>query len=102
NSEDGAKSNIQDSDVIVVYNKFGTFNGRAKFVPIKSGNIEVHWPEGNSLIPESGYEEHAGMLEYNTAVIVEKAETDYAQKDMKYVETRVEELETEISQTSGT
>lgn len=97
NSEDGAKHNIQESDAIVVYNKFGTFNGRAKFVPIKSGNIEVHWPEGNPLIPESVYEEHAGIPEYNTAVIVEKAETYYAQKDMKYVEKRVEELEMEIS-----
>lgn len=97
NKEDGKTHEIKEGDAIVVYNKYGSFNGRAKFVPIKSGNVEVHWPEGNPLIPKGVYEQFAGIPEYNTAVIVEKAETYYAQKDTKYVEKRVEELEMEIS-----
>ena len=51
------------------------FNGRAKFAPVKEGNIEVHWPEGNAILPEGVYEQYAGIPEYNAAVIVEKAET---------------------------
>ena len=49
------------------------------------------------LIPKGVYEEFAGIPEYNAAAIVEKAETYFAQKDTKYVEKRVEELEVDIS-----
>ncbi|PAV31516.1 formate dehydrogenase [Virgibacillus profundi] len=97
NESDGKVHEIVEGDAIVVFNQYGTFNGRAKFVPLKEGNIEVHWPEGNPLIPKGVYEEHAGIPEYNTAVIVEKAETYYAHKDTKYVEKRVEELEMEAN-----
>ncbi|MFC4557731.1 FdhF/YdeP family oxidoreductase [Virgibacillus kekensis] len=93
NEEDGKKHDISEGDSIVVYNQHGVFNGRAKFVSLKSGNIEVHWPEGNALIPKGVYEQYAGIPEYNTAVIVEKAETYYAHKDTKYVEKRIVELE---------
>lgn len=98
NEEDGNKHDIKEGDAIVVYNQFGSFTGRAKFEPIKQGNIEVHWPEGNALIEKGVYEDFAGIPEYHAAAIVEKAETYYAQKDTKYVEKRVEELETEVSQ----
>ncbi|WLD93233.1 FdhF/YdeP family oxidoreductase [Alkalihalobacillus sp. AL-G] len=96
NAEDGGKYGIQAGEAIVVYNKFGLFHGKAKFVDVKPGNIEVHWPEGNVLIPKGVYEKHAGIPEYNTAVIVEKSETFHAQKDTKYLEKRVEELEQEV------
>ena len=95
NEQDAASLNIKEGEAIVVYNEHGTFHGRAKFVPIKSGNIEVHFPEGNMLIPMGVYEKYAGIPEYQAAVIVEKAETFYSQKDKKYVEKRIEELETE-------
>ncbi|MGM8211532.1 FdhF/YdeP family oxidoreductase [Virgibacillus sp. W0430] len=97
NEEDGRKHDIVEGDAIVVFNKYGTFNGRAKFVPVKAGNIEVHFPEGNALIPMGVYEQFAGIPEYQAAVIVEKADTYFAQKDRKYVEKRIEELELETS-----
>ncbi|SHF92469.1 FdhF/YdeP family oxidoreductase [Ornithinibacillus halophilus] len=97
NKNDCIELGIKQGDAVVVYNQHGTFNGRAKYVPLKSGNIEVHWPEGNSLIPKGVYEQYAGIPEYNTAVIIEKAETYFAHKDTKYVEKRIEELETEPS-----
>lgn len=95
NQEDCKELGVKEGDAIVVFNQYGSFTGRAKFEPVKTGNIQIHWPEGNSLIPKGVYEEFAGIPEYNTAVIVEKAETYYAQKDTKYVEKRVEELELE-------
>lgn len=97
NGEDAESLGIKDREAVVVYNKFGTFHGKAKFVNVKSGNIEVHWPEGNQLIPKGVYEKFSGIPEYNTEVVVEKAETYHAHKDTKYVEKRIEELETEIS-----
>src|SRR5690625_4850726 len=82
---DALSLNIQEGDPIVVYNKQGYFNGRAKFAPVKKGNLEVFWPEANSLLKESVYETYAGIPEYHAAVIVEKAETYFAHKITKYV-----------------
>jgi molybdopterin-dependent oxidoreductase alpha subunit len=96
NAEDALLLAINEGDAIVVYNKAGLFHGRAKFVNVKAGNIEVHWPEGNCLIPKGVYEKHAGIPEYTTAAIVERAETFHAQKDIRYKEKRIEELEMEV------
>lgn len=93
---DCAALSIREGDAIVVYNRFGVFHGRAKFDDVRQGNIEVHWPEGNMLLPKGVYEQYAGIPEYNTAVIVEKADTYHAFKDTKYVEKRVDELDMEV------
>ena len=97
NENDAKELDISDGEAIVVYNKLGSFTGHAKFAPIKTGNIGLHWPEGNVLIEKGVYETFAGIPEYQAPAIVEKAETYYAQKDTKYVEKRVAELETEPS-----
>ncbi|WP_088036707.1 FdhF/YdeP family oxidoreductase [Evansella clarkii] len=94
---DAKELGIAEGEAIVVYNRYGVFHGRAKYDRTRRGNIAVYWPEGNVLMEKKVYERYAGMPEYNTAVIVEKAETYHAHKDTKYVERRVEELETEIS-----
>lgn len=86
---------IAEGDAIVVYNRSGSFHGRAKPADIAPGNIELYWPEGNSLFPKGVYEPFAGIPEYNASVIVEKAETYHAFKDTKYMEKRIVELEIE-------
>jgi molybdopterin-dependent oxidoreductase alpha subunit len=96
NEGDAKILGIKDGDAIIIYNKIGTFQGNARFANTKTGNIAVYWPEGNVLIPKGVYEKYAKIPEYNTAVIVEKAETFHAQKDLKYVEKRIEELEMDI------
>lgn len=93
---DATELNINEGEAVVVYNKNGMFKGRARFADIKRGNISVYWPEGNVLIPKGVYEVFAGIPEYNTAVVVEKAETFYAQKDIHYAEKRVDELEIDM------
>lgn len=96
NETDAQSLGLKPGDAIVVYNRHGLMHGRVKPVPVQKGNLEVHWPEGNGLIPKGVYEPHAGIPEYNTSVIVEKAETFHAFKDTKYVEKRIAELETEM------
>lgn len=91
--DDAKELLIQDGEAIVVYNGYGTFHGRAKYAETRQGNLQVYWPEGNVIIQKGVYDKYAGIPEYNTAVIVEKAETYHACKDTKYVEKRVEELE---------
>jgi molybdopterin-dependent oxidoreductase alpha subunit len=94
--QDARQLSLTEGEAIVVYNSAGTFHGRVKLDQVKPGNIQVHWPEGNMLIPKGVYEQYAGIPEYNTAVVVEKADTYHALKDTRYVERRIEELETEL------
>lgn len=94
---DGQKLSIAEGEGIVVYNGFGVFQGRAKFVDIAPGNIEVHFPEGNFLLPRGRYEKFAGIPDYNITVHVEKAERYNARKDTEYVERPIPDLETEVS-----
>jgi molybdopterin-dependent oxidoreductase alpha subunit len=96
NREDAVKLGIREGESIVAYNRFGMMQGRAKFADVKTGNIAVYWPEGNVLIPKGIYETYAQIPDYNTTAIVEKAETFHAQKDRKYVEKRIEELEMSV------
>lgn len=91
--EDGRMLNIQDGEAIIVYNHVGMLHGQAKFANIRKGNIELYWPEANVLFPKGVYEQHAGIPEYNATVIVEQADTYHANKDTRYVEKRVDELE---------
>ncbi|WP_274365970.1 FdhF/YdeP family oxidoreductase [Paenibacillus thermotolerans] len=95
--EDAQELGIADGEAVVVYNRYGSFHGRAKYAETRRGNLSVYWPEGNVLIPKGVYERYAGIPEYNTAVIVEKAETFHAFKDTKYVEKRIEDLEMDVS-----
>src|SRR5699024_681711 len=78
NELDAAELGVAEGAPIVVYNQYGMYKGQAKFVNIKAGNIELHWPEGNVVIPQGVYEEFAGIPEYTTLVIVEKADSFYA------------------------
>ncbi|MCZ8513549.1 FdhF/YdeP family oxidoreductase [Paenibacillus filicis] len=94
-TDDAASLGIGEGEAVVAYNRYGTFQGRAKIAEVKQGNLEVHWPEGNVLIPKGVYEAQAGIPEYNAAVILEKADTFHALKDTRYLERRLEELETE-------
>ena len=95
-NDDASALSLSEGEAIVIYNSYGSMHGRVKRADVKPGNIEVHWPEGNSLIPKGVYEQYAGIPEYNTAVIVEKAETYHAHKDTRYAQRRIQELETEV------
>ncbi|OLO26858.1 formate dehydrogenase [Alkalihalophilus pseudofirmus] len=96
NAEDAKTLSIAEGEGVVVYNGFGVFQGRAKFVDIARGNVEVHFPEGNFLLPRGRYEKYARIPDYNIAVSVEKADRFNARKDRKYLEKPVEDLETTV------
>jgi anaerobic selenocysteine-containing dehydrogenase len=93
---DAQELRLAQGEAIVVYNRYGVFHGRVKLAETQRGNLALYWPEGNVLIPKGVYEKYAGIPEYNTAAVVEKAETYHALKDTRYVERRIEDLETEV------
>ena len=93
NAEDAHDLSIAEGEGIVLYNGFGVFQGRAKFVEIARGNVEVHFPEGNFLLPRGRYEKFAGIPDYNITVTLEKADRYNARKDVEYQEKRIEDDE---------
>ena len=97
NAEDAKELSIHEGEGIVVYNQFGVFQGRAKIVSIAKGNLGVHFPEGNFLLPKGRYEKFAGIPDYNIAVKVEKADRFHARKDTKYYEKPIDDLETTVN-----
>jgi molybdopterin-dependent oxidoreductase alpha subunit len=98
NAKDASLLSIAEGEGIVVYNGFGVFQGKAKFVNIARGNLEVHFPEGNFLLPRGRYEKYAGIPDYNITVTVEKADRYNARKDVHYLEKRIEDLDIDIPQ----
>jgi molybdopterin-dependent oxidoreductase alpha subunit len=46
----------------------GSFVGRLRPAPIRSGNLEVHWPEGNSLLSPAAIDPDSMEPDYNATV----------------------------------
>ncbi|WP_332634175.1 FdhF/YdeP family oxidoreductase [Halalkalibacter flavus] len=96
NAEDAHGLSIAEGEGIVIHNSFGVFQGKAKYADISKGNLGVHFPEGNFLLPKGRYEKLAKIPDYNVTVKVEKADRYNARKDTKYVERRIEDLDMSV------
>jgi molybdopterin-dependent oxidoreductase alpha subunit len=70
---DAALVGVKQGDPIELRSPHGTFTGRAQVAPMRPGNLEVHWPEGNVLL--SGTKRDPASLEpdYNIEVEVRPA-----------------------------
>jgi hypothetical protein len=54
-------------------NDFGELRGRALIAPVKPGNVEVHWPEGEVLLDAARRLPQSGIPDYNAVVSLERA-----------------------------
>ena len=70
---DAAGQGLKDGDAIVLRSTTGEMRGRVKVAAIKPRNLQVHWPEGNCLLPRDVYDPESGVPDYNTLVQVIKA-----------------------------
>jgi molybdopterin-dependent oxidoreductase alpha subunit len=70
-AEDAARLALRSGDAVVLRNEYGRFRGRVKIDRIKPGSLQVHWPEGNVLIP-SGRLDESGAPDYNSVVEVSR------------------------------
>ncbi|NJM73981.1 MAG: FdhF/YdeP family oxidoreductase, partial [Scytonema sp. RU_4_4] len=50
NEVDAKHFGLKDGDVVILTNEVSSFRGRVYTAPIKPGNLQVHWPEGNVLL----------------------------------------------------
>jgi len=70
--EDAAELHLAGGDRVVLLNDTGRLEGRVFPVCLARGNLQVHWPEGNVLIPRGVVDPVGGVPDYNAMVRVER------------------------------
>ncbi|MEH2450739.1 FdhF/YdeP family oxidoreductase [Nostoc sp.] len=71
NAADAAQLGLKDSDRVILKNDLGKLFCQVYIAPIQSGNLQVHWPEGNVLLDRSK-RSLEGVPDYNAIVCLEK------------------------------
>lgn len=72
NEIDAYKLGFRQGDEVKLKNGHGEFQGRIHLVALAEGNIQVHWPEGNVLLPSREVEPQSKVPNYATTVTMEK------------------------------
>lgn len=72
NRDDAQRLGLKDADPVLLRSQTGEFRGRVRIAPVRPGNLEVHWPEGNVLIDRRRRSPEAGIPDYNAVVRVER------------------------------
>lgn len=67
-ADDAARIGLADGDPVVVRSAHGELRGRARLSPVRPGDVQVHWPEGNVLLDHSVRSPQAGVPDYNARV----------------------------------
>jgi molybdopterin-dependent oxidoreductase alpha subunit len=70
--EDADRLGLKGADAIVLRSGAGEFRGHVCIAPMRPGNLEVHWPEGNVLIDRRRRSPEADIPDYNAVVWVER------------------------------
>ena len=67
-AQDAASLGLREGAPVVVSNDLGTFHGACRFVPIRPQNVQLYWPESNSLIRRGVVDPVCEMPDYNALV----------------------------------
>jgi anaerobic selenocysteine-containing dehydrogenase len=81
NAEDAARLGVQTGDQIRLRSPHGVLSGQVRVAPIKAGNVEVHWPEGNVLLSGAAVDPDSHEPDYNTLVTIERIGSDHVAKE---------------------
>lgn len=65
---DAATRGLQEGEWVVLESDHGRLEARVKLAEIAPGNLQVHWPEGNGLLPRDRRERETGTPDYNAVV----------------------------------
>ncbi len=71
NADDAAAHHLMQGDRVELVNSLGRFTGRVFLAPIAPGNLQIHWPEGNRLLPRNNREPSSDTPDYNARVRLE-------------------------------
>jgi molybdopterin-dependent oxidoreductase alpha subunit len=71
---DAERIGVADGDAVLLISSAGQMHGRARVSPIATGNVQVHWPEGNVLIERGVSDPECGIPDFNTLVEIRRVE----------------------------
>jgi molybdopterin-dependent oxidoreductase alpha subunit len=74
NADDVRRLRLHEGMTVQLRSTSGTFRGRLKVVPIKPGNLEIHWPEGNALLSGSAIDPDSKEPDFNAVVTIDSIE----------------------------
>ena len=69
--EDATQLGLSDGQPIILRNAIGVYHGRAFIAPMRPGNLQVHWPEGNIIINRDRRSPLSGIPDYNMLARIE-------------------------------
>ena len=72
NPDDAAALHLRSNDRVALVSETGRYEGRVFLAPIARGNLQIHWPEGNVVIPRGLRDTLGGVPDYNASVTLEK------------------------------
>lgn len=67
---DAARLGLAAGTEVVVRSQTGELRGRLRLAPVKPGNLQVHWPEGNVLVAGGVRSPVADIPDYNAMVSI--------------------------------
>jgi anaerobic selenocysteine-containing dehydrogenase len=73
-ADDLARLQMADGARVTLRSSGGTFTGQLRLAPIKPGNLEVHWPEGNILLAADRVDPDSMEPDFNAVVTIEPQE----------------------------
>lgn len=69
--DDLTRLHLREGDVVCLKSRAGQLTGKLKAAPIRAGNLEVHWPEGNGLLSGGVVDPESMEPDYNVVVTLE-------------------------------
>ena len=69
-AEDLLRLGVDEGTRVSLRSEFGTFSGRLRVAPMRSGNLQVHWPEANALLG-TRVDPESVEPDYNTSVLID-------------------------------
>jgi anaerobic selenocysteine-containing dehydrogenase len=72
-ADDLARLGLENGTAVRLRSDRGTFAGHLRVAPMRPGNLEVHWPEGNTLLSNTQLDPESMEPDYNAVVEIEKA-----------------------------
>lgn len=75
NPDDAARLGLREGEWVVLRSEAGEMRARIKLAPLKPGNIQVHWPEGNVLIDARRRDAGSGVPAYKAVVSIHRLDS---------------------------
>jgi anaerobic selenocysteine-containing dehydrogenase len=70
-AEDAQSLRVSDGQAVRLHNVHGEYRAVVCIAPVKPGNVQVHWPEGNVLLDPQRRSSESHVPDYTAMVQIE-------------------------------